>query len=77
MPVDDTGRAPLPDRAGARPEPSPDPDLLNRLSERAGRELDTADLPVAGGDTVQIVCVGEVEQWLQGCAIRLRNGEPL
>jgi hypothetical protein len=53
------------------------PDLLDRLSARAGEELDTADLTVAGGDVVQIVCLSEVEQWLQGCAVRLRHGETL
>ena len=43
--------------------------LLNHISE-----LDTADLPVVDGHTIRIVSLSEVEQWLQGCATRVRAG---
>jgi hypothetical protein len=41
------------------------------------REVEAAELEVAGGDTVRIVDLSEVDQWLRGCAIRLRSGENL
>lgn len=40
-------------------------------------ELDGADLRVAGGDTVRVVCLSEVEDWLRGLAARTEAGEPL
>ena len=46
--------------------------LLNHVDE-----LDTADLPVVDGHTVRIVALSEVEQWLQGCASRVRAGNVL
>jgi hypothetical protein len=46
-------------------------------------ELLSADLVVAGGDTVRIVCVTEVQDWLAGLAaqveregLKLRASEP-
>jgi hypothetical protein len=43
------------------------------------RELDddSADLTVAGGDTVRITCVATVREWLFGLAIRAEAGERL
>jgi hypothetical protein len=76
MPIDEPGRATLPERAGARPDPFL-PEVLDRLADRIGEELDSAELTVAGGDTVRIVCVGEVEEWLHGQASRSRAGVPL
>lgn len=52
-------------------------DLLDRLAHRLTEEVESAQLPLLDGDTLQIVCVAEVQQWLQGCAVRVRNGEPL
>lgn len=40
-------------------------------------ELLAAELPVTGGDTVQIVCVSDVEDWLRGLAARVEQGEKL
>lgn len=76
MPVDDSGRVTLPEREGARPDSSL-PEVLDRLADRAGAELDSAELTVAGGDTVRIVCIAEVEDWLHGQASRARAGVPL
>lgn len=39
-------------------------------------ELLAAELGVVGGDTVRIVCVTEVEDWLRGLAARV-EGEGL
>lgn len=74
-PVDRTAPAAPPRATGA--VASPDADLLLRLSERLTDEVESAQLPLLDGDTVQIVCVAEVQQWLQGCAVRLRAGESL
>lgn len=52
-------------------------DLIDRLADRFLAEVDSADLPLASGSVVRIVEVAEVEQWLRGCAIRLRAGEKL
>jgi hypothetical protein len=52
-------------------------DLADRLADRLLDEVESAELPLLSGDSLRIVCVDEVEQWLRGCAIRLRNGEPL
>jgi hypothetical protein len=49
--------------------------LLRRLAERAPTELDAAELTVAGGDQVQIICMAEVMEWLSGWAIRAEAGE--
>jgi hypothetical protein len=57
-------------RAVSRPEA----DLLDRIADLARAELDTAELTVAGGDTVRIVCLSEVEEWLHGLASRARGG---
>lgn len=40
-------------------------------------ELDTAELPVVDGKVVRIVSLVEVEQWLEGCAVRTAAGEVL
>lgn len=40
-------------------------------------ELDSATLTVAGGDTVELVCVSEVREWLTGLAARTEGGAPL
>lgn len=50
--------------------------VIERLADRLD-ELDSAELTVAGGDTVRIVCVAEVRAWLQGQASRARAGIPL
>lgn len=73
---DTSGRANLPDREEARPDPSV-AGVLDRLADRARDELDSAELTVAGGDTVRIVDLSEVEQWLQGQAVRARAGVSL
>lgn len=49
---------------------------IRRLTEHL-HELDGADLTVAGGDQVTIVCVSEVSGWLYGLAIRAEAGELL
>jgi hypothetical protein len=72
VPVDDPGRVTLPDRGGARPESSL-PEVIDRLAGRLD-ELDSAELTVAGGDTVRIVCVAEVRDWLLGQASQARAG---
>lgn len=74
MPVDEPGRVTLPEE-GARPESSVSR-VIERLAERLD-ELDSAELTVAGGDTVRIVCVAEVRDWLLGQASRARAGVPL
>lgn len=52
--------------------------VLRRALDHMG-ELhdDSADLTVAGGDQVAIVCVSTVREWLMGLAIRAEAGEPL
>jgi hypothetical protein len=52
-------------------------DLVDRLADRLPVEADTAELPLPDGSVVRVVALGEVEQWLRGCAIRLRAGEHL
>jgi hypothetical protein len=52
-------------------------ETLRNAARRAPAELDAADLTVAGGDVVQIVCVAEVMEYLEGLAIRAENGEPV
>lgn len=49
--------------------------LLRRLSLLLAKEVEECHLRVPGGDTVQITCVGDVEDWLQGWAVRLEAGE--
>lgn len=51
--------------------------VLRAAAIRAPRELDSSDLTITGGDSVQIVCVAEVIDWLEGLAIRVQNGEGL
>lgn len=41
------------------------------------RELDSAPLTIPGGDTVEIVTVAEVRDWLEGLVARSRAGERL
>lgn len=50
--------------------------VLRRALERT-HELDHCTLTVAGGDTVEILCVQEVRDWLTGLAVRTEAGEPL
>lgn len=52
--------------------------VLRRAHERL-RELhdDSALLTVAGGDQVAIVCIAQVEEWLEGLVVRAEAGEPL
>lgn len=50
---------------------------LRAAAARLPREIDSADLTVAGGDVVQIVCVAEVIDWLVALAVRTEAGEPL
>lgn len=74
MPDEDTARSPDTEpRAVSRPEA----ELLDRIAELAHCELDTAELTVAGGDTVRIVCLAEVEEWIRGLAVRARGGTHL
>lgn len=51
--------------------------VIRALRDRAPVELDTADLTVAGGDTVQILCLADVTDWLSGWAVKAEAGEPL
>lgn len=51
--------------------------VIRRVLDRAPRELDTADLTVAGGDQVRVLCIAELEDWLRGLATRVDAGEPL
>lgn len=76
MPVDlpPTGRG-VPDMP--RPVDRTIGDLVDRLATRLTDEVESAELPLLSGDTLRIVCVAEVEQWMRGCAIRLRAGERL
>lgn len=50
---------------------------LRAAAHRAPLEVETADLTVAGGDVVQILCLAELLDWLHGLAIRVENGEPM
>jgi hypothetical protein len=50
--------------------------VIRSLTRHLG-ELDTADLPTFDGKSVRIVSLVEVEQWLEGCAVRVTNGEVL
>jgi hypothetical protein len=78
---------PRPQPGGYPPAARPDPIVLSRGFDAAAdvilsllnhvSELDTADLPVVDGHTVRIVALSEVEQWLQGCATRVRAGTVL
>jgi hypothetical protein len=52
-------------------------DAIDRLADRLRDEVESAPLPLLSGDTLRIVCLDEVEQWLRGCAIRSRAGEAL
>lgn len=40
-------------------------------------ELDSAPLTLAGGDTVEVVTVPEVRNWLEGLVARAAAGERL
>lgn len=51
-------------------------DVIRSLRRHTG-EMDTADLPTVDGHSVRIVALAEVESWLDGCAIRVANGEVL
>lgn len=64
-------------RPGMRPDVKVAGAILRAAAVRAPWELDAADLTVAGGDTVQIVCVAEVMDWLTGLAARAEAGEAL
>lgn len=85
QPVDSDpgGIAPISPHGPTRPAPySPERHRLAAVALRAaaGRapaELDAADLTVAGGDTVAVVSVPEVVDWLIGLAARVEGGEPL
>jgi hypothetical protein len=74
MPPTETGRGRHDDEP--RPVSSSVASAITRLAERLD-ELDAAELTVAGGDTVAIVCVAEVRDWLLGQASRARSGVPL
>jgi hypothetical protein len=50
---------------------------LRSAAHRLAAEIDAADLTVAGGDVVQIVCLADVSEWLHGLAVRVEAGEPL
>jgi hypothetical protein len=52
-------------------------DLADRLADRLAEEVESALLPLLSGDTLRLVELSEVEQWLRGVAIRLRSGEVL
>lgn len=47
--------------------------LIHRMLDHTS-ELDTADLPVVDGKIVRIVSLAEVEEWLLGLEVRVRNG---
>jgi hypothetical protein len=61
-------------RSSARSLSRTEAELLDRLADRFGDEVEGAELTVAGGYTVRIVCTSEVEQWLAGLAARARGG---
>jgi hypothetical protein len=85
--VADPNHPPGPDYTETPGRGRPDPRELDRGFQQAANvvrrllahtsELDTADLPVIDGNTVRIVSLAEVEQWLLGCETRVRNGEIL
>jgi hypothetical protein len=50
--------------------------VLRRAVELLGElDMDAAELAVAGGDEVRIICLGNVHQWLLGLARRAEAGE--
>jgi hypothetical protein len=86
-PATDAGTGPPagPDYPQGSPQMGTEPDrarreaarLLRAAARRAPREVDSATLTVAGGDTVQILCLIELLDWLEGLAVRVEAGEPL
>jgi hypothetical protein len=52
-------------------------DLIDRLADRLPGEVESALLPLLSGETLRLVELSEVEQWLRGAAIRSRAGERL
>lgn len=55
----------------------PEAELLHRIGDLARHELDSAELPLADGTVVRIVCLSEVESWLHGLATRAQGGQHL
>jgi hypothetical protein len=49
---------------------------LHRILEHT-HELDSADLPLPDGRTLELVTVSEVRSWLEGLRARARAGERL
>lgn len=48
---------------------------FRQAAQLAGHELDHAVLPLPGDpEGVRVVAMSEVEQWLEGLAIRAENG---
>lgn len=86
-PASDAGTGPPagPDYPQGSPQVGTDADrakrdtarILRAAARRAPREVDAATLTVAGGDTVQILCLVELIDWLEGLAVRVEAGEPL
>jgi hypothetical protein len=50
---------------------------LRAAARRAVAELESAPLTLPGGDTIEIVTVAQVIEWLDGLAARTEAGEPL
>jgi hypothetical protein len=74
VPDEETARSSVTEpRAVSRPEA----ELLDRLADLAGDELDSAELPLPDGSVIRVVALDEVEQWLHGLAARARGGTHL
>jgi hypothetical protein len=50
---------------------------LRAAARKAVAELDSGSLHLPDGDTIEIVTVAQVIEWLDGLAVRTEAGEPL
>jgi hypothetical protein len=50
---------------------------LRAAARRAVAELESGALTLPGGDTIEVVTVAQVIEWLDGLAVRTEAGEPL
>jgi hypothetical protein len=71
----------MPTSRGAVPRDLPLPPqaagIVIRRAVEHTHELDACSLSIPSGDTVDVVCVQEVRDWLLGLAARTEAGEPL
>jgi hypothetical protein len=51
--------------------------LVLRMAEQRLHELDSCPLRLPDGDTVEVVTVPEIRDWLEGMVARSRAGERL